>query len=717
MNLEILAAVNQQLEFKNTQIQKVLELTDEGNTIPFIARYRKEATGNLDELEIKSIIDTYDKQKSLFERKATVLKSIEEQGKLTSELAAQIESAQKLQEVEDLYLPYKRKKKTKASVAKALGLLPLATMLLKQEDDVLEQAEQFITQEVPTTAAALAGAIDILVESFAEEVKLKQWLRREVLTFSQITSELKAAACDEKKVFEMYYQFAEKLDKLPSHRILALNRGEKLGILKVKFEHDVEKIQRFYLARFVTKASGAEEYLTRAVDIALKKSLLPAVEREIRGELTERAETGAISVFSDNLKNLLLQSPLKGQVVLGFDPAYRTGAKLAVVDATGQLLHVEVIYPVKPASQKEIVAAAQRLVEIIEKYQVTMISIGNGTASRESEQFVAEQLKKIARPVYYVITNEAGASVYSASENARREFPDLTVEKRSAISIARRIQDPLAELVKIDPKSIGVGQYQHDVAQKQLTDSLDFTVEMVVNQVGVNLNTASVELLSHVAGLNCTIANNIVAFRKENGLIKTRSALKKVPRLGPKAFEQSAGFLRVLESRNPFDNTAIHPESYPVAEGLLAELGLDKKALGSVEAIEKLSRVNVSTMAEKLAVGASTLADIIENLQKPGRDIRDNLKRPVLKSDVLSIKDLTIGQKLEGVVRNVTDFGAFVDIGVKHDGLVHISKLAKKFVKHPRDVVAVGDVVKVWVVKIDLEKEKVGLSMVGLPDA
>lgn len=713
MDRDIFVATQEQLNFKKGQIEKVLALTDEGNTIPFIARYRKEMTGNLDEIEIKEIIDTYEKQKSLYERKQVIIKAIEAQEKLTPELKKQIEQAEKLQDIEDLYLPFKRKKKTKASIAKENGLLPLAIFILKQNNHVAEQAKQFLNEDINSLDAAIDGAVDILAESFAEDAKLRQWLRNEVGNRSLIESVLKNDENDEKRVFEMYYQFSELASKLPNHRILAINRGEKLGVLKVKFTHDLDKIQRFYQSRFITNISESQFYLEKAIDHALKKSVLPAIEREFRAELTERAETSAINVFADNLKHLLLQSPLKGQVVLGFDPAYRTGAKLAVVDETGKLLKVEVIYPVKPAKAHEIEKAGERLITLIEKYQVTMISIGNGTASRESEHFVAEQLKKIKRKVYYVITNEAGASVYSASENARREFPQLTVEKRSAISIARRIQDPLAELVKIDPKSIGVGQYQHDVAQKKLTESLDFTVETVVNQVGVNLNTASAELLEHVAGLNKVIAENIVTYREANGLIQSRTEVKKVPRLGPKAFEQSAGFLRVLESKNPFDNTAIHPESYQVADQLINLLKIEKTSLGDKESIKKLAAVDVPRMASQLSVGETTLIDIIDSLQKPGRDIRDSLSRPVLKSDVLSIEDLAVGQALEGTVRNVTDFGAFVDIGVKHDGLVHISKMAKKFIKHPSEVVSVGDVINVWVINIDIAKEKVGLSMIG----
>ncbi|MBS7577212.1 MULTISPECIES: Tex family protein [unclassified Enterococcus] len=713
MNSEIFMATQRQLDFKKSQIEKVLSLTEEGNTIPFIARYRKEMTGNLDEIEIKKIIDTFEKQRSLYERKQTIINAIEAQEKLTPELRKQIEQAEKLQDVEDLYLPYKRKKKTKASIAKENGLLPLAVYILKQNNQVLDYAKSFVNENINSVEKVLDGAIDILAESFAEDVKLRRWTRHEAENHSLFESELKKADHDEKRVFEMYYQFSELASKLPNHRILALNRGEKLGVLKVKLVHDMNKIQRFYQARFITKASDATSYLEKAIEHALKKSILPAIDREIRAMLTERAEISAIDVFADNLKHLLLQSPLRGQVVLGFDPAYRTGAKLAIVDETGKLLKVEVIYPVKPAKSHEIEQAGERLISLIEKYQVTMISIGNGTASRESEHFVAAQLKKIKRKVYYVITNEAGASVYSASENARREFPQLTVEKRSAISIARRIQDPLAELVKIDPKSIGVGQYQHDVAQKKLTESLDFTVETVVNQVGVNLNTASAELLEHVAGLNKVIAENIVAYREANGLIQSRTEVKKVPRLGPKAFEQSAGFLRVLESRNPFDNTAIHPESYEVANRLLARIGIEKAALGEKRVIEQLETVNIAEMATELSIGETTLRDIVDNLQKPGRDIRENLSRPVLKSDVLSIEDLVVGQALEGTVRNVTDFGAFVDIGVKHDGLVHISKLANKFIKHPSEVVSVGDVIKVWVINVDHDKEKVGLSMIG----
>ncbi|MCW1041712.1 Tex family protein [Streptococcus anginosus] len=697
--------LSQSLKISQKQIEKVLELTAEGNTIPFIARYRKEMTGNLDEVEIKAILDLDKSLTNLRERKATVLAKIEEQGKLTDKLRAAIEAAEKLADVEELYLPYKEKRRTKATIAREAGLFPLARLILQNAATLQEEATALTNETFPTAEAALAGAVDILVEAVSEDVQLRAWTYHEMLTNSSIVSTLKDQDLDEKQVFQIYYDFSEKIADMQGYRTLALNRGEKLGVLKVSFENNVDKIIRFFEVRFKVK----NDYIHEAIQQAVKKKIIPAMERRIRAELTETAEDGAIQLFSDNLRNLLLIAPLKGRVVLGFDPAFRTGAKLAVVDATGKMLTTQVIYPVPPAKAAQIEASKQDLSDLIDQFGVEIIAIGNGTASRESEALVAEVLKTHPN-VSYVIVNESGASVYSASELARHEFPDLTVEKRSAISIARRLQDPLAELVKIDPKSIGVGQYQHDVSQKKLSESLDFVVDTVVNQVGVNINTASPSLLSHVAGLNKTISENIVKYREEEGMIRSRDAIKKVPRLGAKAFEQAAGFLRIPESDNVLDNTGVHPESYPAVEKLfqtLAITDLDQAAQ------EKLQSLDVKKVAADLNLGEATLKDIIADLLKPGRDMRDSFDAPVLRQDVLDMKDLQIGQKLEGVVRNVVDFGAFVDIGIHEDGLIHISKLSNSYVKHPSQVVSVGDLVTVWVDKLDIEREKVNLSLVA----
>ena len=695
------------LNIKSSQVQKVLELTAEGNTVPFIARYRKEVTGSLDEVEIKKIIDENDSLTKLKDRKTAVLSKIEEQGKLTDALKAQIAAAEKLSEVEDLYLPYKEKRRTKATVAKENGLFPLAQLIVKNTPSLEEEAEKYTNETFATVAKALQGAMDILAEAISEDAKLRSWLLSEVKQNSLLESRLKEQSLDEKKVFQIYYEFAEKVSELPNHRVLALNRGEKMGVLSVKFEHNEDKILRFFENRF---AARNNKYMSLAIKEAVKKKLLPAMERAVRGELTEKAEDAAIEVFGENLKNLLLVAPLKGRTVMGFDPAYRTGAKLAIVDATGKLLSTTVIYPVKPANASQIAQAKKELAALISKYKVDMIAIGNGTASRESETFVAEVLKENSlSDVFYVIVSESGASVYSASELAREEFPDLTVEKRSAISIARRLQDPLAELVKIEPKAIGVGQYQHDVAEKKLTENLDFVVETVVNQVGVNVNTASPALLSHVAGFNKTLANNVVKFREENGALKSRAQLKKVPRLGAKAFEQAAGFLRIPEAKNFLDNTGVHPESYQVVEKLLETLNIADLDANSAAILKK---VNIAEMSEKLGVGRETLTDIIADLTKPGRDLRDNFDAPILRQDVLSASDLRVGQKLEGAVRNVVDFGAFVDIGIKNDGLIHVSDLSKNFVKNPHEVVSVGQIVTVWVKSIDQERGKINLTLV-----
>ena len=708
--MENVKKIAELLNIKNSQVEKVLELTAEGNTVPFIARYRKEATGSLDEVEIKKIIDEDNLLTKLSERKTAVLSKIEELGKLTDSLKAQILAAEKLTEVEDLYLPYKEKRRTKATIAKENGLFPLAQLIVKNSANLEKEAEKFVNENFTSPQKALEGAVDILSEAISEDARLRSWLTGEIKNNSLLTSSLKKDAVDEKQVFQMYYEFSEKVSELPNYRVLALNRGEKLGILSVKFENNEDKILRYFAARF---AAQNNPMMQVAIKDAVKKKLIPAMERSIRTELTEKAEASAIEVFGENLKNLLLVAPLKGRVVMGFDPAYRTGAKLAIVDETGKLLMTTVIYPVKPANAGQIAQAKKDLAKFIREYGVNMIAIGNGTASRESESFVAEVLKENNfSDVYYVIVSESGASVYSASELAREEFPELTFVKRSAISIARRLQDPLAELVKIEPKAIGVGQYQHDVSEKKLTENLDFVVETVVNQVGVNVNTASPSLLSHVAGLNKSLAQNVVKYREENGALKTRAELKKVPRLGAKAFEQAAGFLRIPEGKNFLDNTGVHPESYKVTEQLLAEISADKP-VSNEELLTKLSSVNIPEMAEKLGLGQETLTDIINDLQKPGRDLRDSFDAPILRQDVLSAGDLQIGQQLEGVVRNVVDFGAFIDIGIKNDGLAHVSDLSKSFVKNPSDVVAVGQIVTVWVKSLDLQRGKINLTLVN----
>lgn len=697
--------ISQELGVSLKQIDTVLQLTAEGNTIPFIARYRKEATGNLDEVVIKTIIDKDKMMTALSERKEAVLAKIEAQGKLTDELKQAIQAAEKLADVEELYLPYKEKRRTKATIAREAGLFPLARLILQFVPDLMEQAAGFVTEGFDTAEACLQGAMEILVEALSEDTKLRAWTYQEILGHSLLLTQVKDLAEDPKQIFQMYYDFQEKVGDMQGYRTLAINRGEAKGVLKVHFEHQLDKMIRFYQARF----PKTDTYIEQIVQQALKKKVLPAMERRVRSELTEQAEAGAIALFSENLRHLLLVPPLKGKTVLGFDPAFRTGAKLAVVDQTGKLLTTQVIHPVKPASTTQIASAKNELADLLKTYEVELIAIGNGTASRESEAFVAEVLQEFPE-VRYVIVSESGASVYSASELARQEFPELTVEKRSAISIARRLQDPLAELVKIDPKSIGVGQYQHDVNQKKLTEELDFVVDTVVNQVGVNVNTASSSLLQHVAGLNKTISENIVAYREANGPLQSRQELKKVPRLGDKAFEQAAGFLRIPEGAYFLDNTGVHPESYPAVSALFERLGIKE---WSQEAADRLSQVDPIQMAKELEIGEETLRDILSDLMKPGRDLREDFAAPVLRQDVLDFKDLRVGQQLEGVVRNVVDFGAFVDIGIHEDGLIHISNMSNKFVKHPSELVSVGDLVTVWVYKLDEAREKVNLSLVA----
>ena len=718
LNQTIIQLVQKELsDYRPKQLTTVLNLLNEGNTVPFIARYRKEMTGSLDEVQIREIEERYAYLENLEKRKNEVIRLIDEQGKLTPELETEITQSVKMQQVEDLYRPYKQKRRTKATIAKEKGLEPLALWLMQLTDgEVQSEAEKYIDKEKEVSSAeeALQGAHEIIAEQVSDNAKFRTWIRSYTYNKGMYVSQVKDEQADEKGVYEMYYDFAEPVHKMVSHRILATNRGEKEEVLKVFLQVDEAAILA-YLDRQLVKnpASPSSSFVREAYQDSYKRFIQPAIERELRNELTEKADEQAIAIFGENLRNLLLQPPLKGKVVLGFDPAYRTGCKLAVVDATGKVLAIEVIYPHKPAAQAKREAAGPAFIQLINQYQVDMVAIGNGTASRESELFVAEQLKSADHKAYYAIVNEAGASVYSASEIARKEFPHLQVEERSAVSIARRLQDPLAELVKIDPKAVGVGQYQHDVSQKRLAEQLDFVVETAVNQVGVDVNTASPQLLQHISGLNKTTAQNIVSYREENGEFTARTQLKKVPRLGPKAYEQAIGFLRVPGGKNILDNTGIHPESYSIAKDILMTVHLSEKELGTEEAVEKLTRLSAEKLAESLSVGEETLADILAGLTQPGRDMRYEMPAPLLRTDVLSMEDLKPGMELTGTVRNVIDFGAFVDIGVKQDGLVHISKLSKKFVKHPTDVVSVGDIVTVWIEQVDTKKGRISLTMLS----
>lgn len=702
--------------YRPKQIEAVLELLSEGNTVPFIARYRKERTGSLDEVAIREIEERHAYLVQLELRKEEVLRLISEQDKLTPELEKVITAADKMQRVEDLYRPYRQKKRTKAALARERGLDPLAQWILTfpEKGSLAGKAQEFVNGEEARASSeeVLAGAHEILAEIVSDEPAYRQLAREYTQRNGLIRSTAKQKEEDEKGVYTMYYDFSQPVKAVAPHRILAMNRGEKEGVLKVTIEAAEEAILTKICRNLIpAKATVVREFAQNAVQDSYQRFIRPAIEREIRNELTAAAEEQAIRVFGENLHNLLLQPPLKGKVVLGLDPAYRTGCKLAVVDPTGKVLAKAVIYPHPPAGAAKREAAGPEFRQIVEKYGVEMVAIGNGTASRESERFVAGQLQKMTRPVYYAIVNEAGASVYSASEVAREEFPDFQVEERSAVSIARRLQDPLAELVKIDPEAIGVGQYQHDVSQKKLTEQLDFVVETAVNQVGVNLNTASSPLLQHISGLNKTIANNIVAYREETGAFTKRSQLKKVPRLGPKAFEQSAGFLRIVEGPDILDNTDIHPESYDLAREIIRLAGVGKSALGSEEAKTALSALDLEEVKRRTGAGKETLLDILKSLTKPGRDLREELTQPLLRQDVLEMEDLKPGMELEGTVRNVVDFGAFVDIGVKQDGLVHISRLSRGFVKHPSDVVSVGEIVTVWVDSIDTKRGRIGLTM------
>ncbi|GCF94515.1 RNA-binding transcriptional accessory protein [Enterococcus florum] len=718
INQEIVQLLNKELSgYRPQQIQVVLEMLQEGNTVPFIARYRKERTGSLDEVQIREIDERYSYLENLEKRKHEVLRLIEEQGKLTDDLAREIQQAVKMQKVEDLYRPYKQKRRTKATIAKEKGLEPLAAYLLSfpKSGDVYAEAASYVTDEVATAEEALQGAHEIIAEQVGDRPEFRSWVREYTKKHGIYQSKAKDTDKDEKDVYEMYYDFKEPISKMVSHRVLASNRGEKEDILKVDIVIDEEKIFSFFENSLIEDTrSVTASFVREAFKDSYKRFIGPAIEREIRNELTEQADEQAIAIFGENLRNLLLQPPLKGKRVLGFDPAYRTGCKLAVVDETGKVLAIEVIYPHKPASQAKRQAAGPALQTLIKKYRVEMIAIGNGTASRESETFVAAQLKQLSEDVFYVIVNEAGASVYSASDAARKEFPNLQVEERSAVSIARRLQDPLSELVKIDPKAVGVGQYQHDVSQKRLSEQLDFVVETAVNQVGVNVNTASPQLLQYVSGLNKTTAQNIVNYREENGAFASRPQLKKVPRLGPKAYEQAVGFLRIPDGKNVLDNTGIHPESYNSAKEILARAEISIDTIGTKEAGEKLKVLQPQQLDQELKIGKETIKDMLQSLLQPGRDMRDEMPAPLLRQDVLSMEDLKAGMELQGTVRNVIDFGAFVDIGVKQDGLVHISKLSKKFVKHPTDVVSVGDVVTVWVEAVDLKKGRISLTMIPI---
>lgn len=723
---KIINTIAEELKIKPNQVESTVKLIDEGNTIPFIARYRKEVTGGLSDEILRDLGERLTYLRNLEKRKEEIIKSIDEQGKLTDEILQAVAIAKTLSEVEDIYRPYKQKKKTRATVAKAKGLEPLAKIIIEQKEvkPIEEVAKEYVNIDklsdedkknkdkvVATVEDAIQGALDIIAEDISDNAKYRKEIKRICYREGQVVT--RASKPEEKSNYEMYYEYQEAIKFIPSHRILAINRGEKEEFLKIKLEKPEEKILKYIEKDIIKNTTQFTEMLKTTIEDSFKRLIEPSVDREIRSDLTEKAEEKAIKVFGKNSKQLLLGAPIKGKTVMGFDPAYRTGCKIAIIDETGKLLDYTTVYPTEP--QNDVVGARRELLKLIEKDKVDMIAIGNGTASRESEMFVADMIKDTKRDVHYVIVSEAGASVYSASKLATEEYPDINVSIRGAISIARRLQDPLAELVKIDPKAIGVGQYQHDVNQKKLAESLTGVVEDSVNKVGVDVNTATPSLLSYVSGINNTIAKNIVKYRDENGKLKNRKQLLKVPKLGKVAFEQCAGFLRILDGDNPLEITAVHPESYEVAEKLLNEIGFDKKDLKDKEKLEaiqnKLKTVDIAKTSTDLNVGEMTLTDIIEELSKPGRDPREDMPKPILRSDVLKLEDLKEGMVLTGTVRNVIDFGAFVDIGVKHDGLVHISEMSEKFIKNPSDIVSVGDVVKVKVIKIDKERQKVGLSM------
>ncbi len=711
--MDIIAKLAQELNIKVQQVSAAVKLIDEGNTIPFISRYRKEATGALNDEVLRNLFERLTYLRNLEEKKEQVLSSIEEQGKLTEELKQQILEAETLVAVEDLYRPYRPKRRTRATIAKEKGLEPLANIILLQmTNKPLEvEAEPFLDAEkdVNTVQDAIAGAMDILAEGISDEADYRKYIRDLTMRAGRIVSVAKDAEAE--SVYEMYYDFEEGLAKLAGHRILALNRGEAEKILTVKIEAPTEQILQYLAKKTITRENpNTAATLQAVIEDSYKRLIAPAIEREIRNELTERAEDGAIRVFGKNLEQLLMQPPIAGKVVLGWDPAFRTGCKLAVVDSTGKVLDTTVIYPTAPQNKVEQSKAV--LKKLIQKYDISLISVGNGTASRESEMIIVDLLKEIPKPVQYVIVNEAGASVYSASKLATEEFPNFDVGQRSAVSIARRLQDPLAELVKIDPKSIGVGQYQHDMNQKKLSGALNGVVEDCVNKVGVDLNTASASLLEYISGISKVIARNIVAYREENGRFLTRSQLLKVAKLGPKAYEQCAGFMRISEGKNPLDGTSVHPESYDAAKKLLEKLGFVPEDIcgGKLSGISK-KITDYKKLAAELEIGELTLQDIVKELEKPARDPRDEMPKPILRTDVLEMKDLTPGMILKGTVRNVIDFGAFIDIGVHQDGLVHISQMTERYIKHPLEAVSVGDIVEVKVMSVDLKKKRIQLTM------
>ena len=714
--MDINQKITEELGVKLWQVEAAVKLIDEGNTIPFIARYRKEATGTLDDEQLRKLYERLVYLRNLEEKKEQVLASIEEQGKLTEELKKQILEAQTQVVVEDLYRPYRPKRRTRATIAKEKGLEPLSTliMLQKTKESLEEVAKQYINEEkgVANVQEALEGARDIIAENISDEADYRSWIRKQTMQKGYIISSAK----DEKaeSVYENYYEFDEPVNRLAGYRTLALNRGEKEKFLTVKIEAPQEDILRYLEKKIIHGENlSTTQILNEAIEDSYKRLIAPAIEREIRGELTEKAEDGAIEVFGKNLEQLLMQPPIVGHTVLGWDPAFRTGCKLAVVDPTGKVVDTTVIYPTAPTTPQKIQAAKDTLKKLIAKYNISLISVGNGTASRESEMIIVDLLKEIPQKVQYIIVNEAGASVYSASKLATEEFPNFDVGQRSAASIARRLQDPLAELVKIDPKSIGVGQYQHDMNQKKLNDTLSGVVESCVNRVGVDLNTASAPLLSYISGITSAIAKNIVAYREEQGRFETRKQLLKVAKLGPKAFEQCAGFLRIQNGKNPLDTTSVHPESYEAAEKLLKKQGFTTEDIcaGKLAGLS-LTIKDYKKLAEELEIGEITLRDIVKELEKPGRDPRDEMPKPILRTDVLEMKDLKEGMILKGTVRNVIDFGAFVDIGVHQDGLVHISQMTnKKFIKHPLEVVSVGDIVDVKVMSVDLKKKRIQLTM------
>ncbi|MCM3073598.1 RNA-binding transcriptional accessory protein [Staphylococcus equorum] len=712
MDSNLIQSIREKYNVTTKQINSVLLLLEDKNTVPFIARYRKEQTGGLDEVEIKQIDDEYQYMVNLQKRKEEVIHNIEEQGLLTTDLKSDILKQTKLQRVEDLYRPFKQKKKTRATEAKRKGLEPFAKWLKQSNLDttIENKAQQFLNEEIETIEAAIKGAQDIIAELVSDAPKYRTKILKDTFQHGNIITQKKKNAEDEKEIFSMYYDYSEPVKKIANHRVLAVNRGEKEKVLSVKLEMDTQGIENFIRKNEITTNHEGDYIIEDAIKDSLKRLIMPSIEREIRGDLTEKAENHAIDVFSENLRNLLLQPPLKGKQILGVDPAFRTGCKLAVINPFGTFVAKGVMYPHPPINKK---ADAEKIfVKFVKDYDVELIAIGNGTASRETEQFVASMIQEHHLKVQFIIVNEAGASVYSASEVARTEFPDFQVEERSAVSIGRRVQDPLSELVKIDPKSIGVGQYQHDVNQKALEAALTFVVETAVNQVGVDVNTASRSLLQYVSGLSPTIAQNIINYREENGAIKHNKDIAKVKRLGAKTFEQSIGFLRIVDGSEPLDNTSIHPESYRATYQLLNEINMKAEDLGTEDLKSALNHLNIAEMAEKLNIGQPTLEDILKSLIAPNRDPRDEFETPILKSDVLSIEDLAKNMKLSGTVRNVVDFGAFVDIGVKQDGLVHVSKLSKKFVKNPMDIVSVGDIVDVWIIDIDDKKGKVSLTMI-----